>query len=294
MKQMPRHWVACLLLLTATPTPAQTPNPPGRLVDVGGHRVHLFCTGSGNPTVLVAGAGFSIDWALVQPEVARFTTICTYDVSGTAWSDPGPPLTCRARVEEIHKLVRAAHLDGPLVLVGLSIGACVVRLYAAEHPSDVGGMVIVDHAFRPDPDPDAGKQRPTPTSTFDSPPVLSSQTPIALTVEDMSNFQRLPERIQQLHRWAAALHPNLPTWEAAEDCLTQLKTVAPGPYPLRDLPLVVVSTANPSRGYERLQNDLIALSHRSIQLIAERSFHAVEIDQPEVVIDAIRRAVDRR
>ena len=293
MKQMHRLWVACLLLLAVVSAPAQTPDPPGRLVDVGGYRVHLYCTGSGSPTVLVAGAGYSFDWALVQPEVARFTTICTYDVSGTAWSDPGPPLSCRARVDEIHKLVRAAHLDGPLVLAGLSLGGCVVRLYAAEHPSDVAGIVIVDHAFRPDPDPDAGKQRPTPASTADSLPVLISQTPIALTVEDLSNFQRLPERIQQLHRWAAALHPNLPTWEAAEDCLAQLKIAAPGPYPLRDLPLVVVSTGNPARGYERLQNELIALSHRSIQLIAEKSFHAVEIDQPEVVIDAIRRVVDR-
>ncbi len=293
MKQMHRLWVACLLLLAAIPAPAQTPDPPGRLVDVGGYRVHLYCTGSGSPTVLVAGAGFSFDWALVQPEVARFTTICTYDVSGTAWSDPGPPLTCRARVDEIHKLVRAAHLDVPLVLVGLSIGGCVVRLYAAEYPSDVAGLVIVDHAFRPDLDPDAGKQRPTPSSTVDSLPVLISQTPIALTVEDMSNFQRLPERIQHLHRWAAGLHPNLPTWEAAEECLAQLKTAAPGPFSLHDLPLAVVSTANPARGYERLQNELIALSHRSIQLIAEKSFHAVEIDQPEVVVDATRRVVDR-
>jgi len=69
-----------LVLLFAIAAAAQTPVPPGKLVDVGGYRVHLYCTGTGGPTVLVVGAGFSFDWALVQPEVARFTRVCTYDV----------------------------------------------------------------------------------------------------------------------------------------------------------------------------------------------------------------------
>ena len=148
----------------------QTPAPPGRLVDVGGYRVHLYCTGAGSPAVMVVGAGFSFDWTLVQNAVSRFTTICTYDVSGTAWSDRGPELNCRARVDEVHRLLRAARIDGPLILAGLSIGGCVARLYAAEHPGEVSGMAIVDHAFSPDhPPPDAtlGKD-----AGLDSPPVL--------------------------------------------------------------------------------------------------------------------------
>jgi len=276
------------LFLLAAVAAAQTPAPPGRLVDVGGYRVHLYCTGQGSPTVLVVGAGFSSDWALVQPAVARLTTICTYDVSGTAWSDPGPPLTCRARVSEVHKLVLAAKLTTPLVLTGLSIGGCVARLYAAVYPTEVAGMVIVDHAFQPDPNPDAARG-PRASPGYDTPPVLIGQTPIALSVEDASAFQNLPESARQLHRWAMSLHPKLPTWADAEDCLKLLQPVRP----LGDLPLAVVSTGNQARGYERLQNELLALSHRSIQLIADRSFHAVQIDQPEVVVSAIRHVVDR-
>ena len=284
--------LTALLFAAAIVSSAQTPAPPGRLVDVGGYRVHLYCTGQGSPPVLVVGAGFSFDWSLVQPEIAELTTICTYDVSGTAWSDAGPRLTCRARVDEIRKLVRAAHLAEPPILVGLSIGGCVARLYAAEYPRGVLGMVLVDHAFRPDPDPDA-KPGPASTKGFDTLPVLISRTPIQVTVEDASDFQRLPQRVQELHRWAMSLNPKLPEWEDAQDCLDQLKQAAAGPFPLRDLPLAVVSTGNQSRGYERLQDQLLALSRRSIHMIAERSFHSVEIDQPEVVVAAIRQIVER-
>src|SRR5579883_1553971 len=123
---------------------AQTPAPLGKLVDVGGYRVHSYCTGSGGPTVLVVGGGFSVDWSLVQSGVSEFTTLCTYDVAGTAWSDPRPesrgPLTCRKRVSEIHRLIEAGQLPTPLVIVGLSIGGCVARLYAAQYPGDVAGM----------------------------------------------------------------------------------------------------------------------------------------------------------
>jgi pimeloyl-ACP methyl ester carboxylesterase len=228
---------------------------------------------------------------LVQPEVAKFSTICTYDISGTAWSDSGPVLTCRARVDEVHKLVRAAHLEWPLVLAGLSIGGCVARLYSAEYPSEVSGMVIVDHAFSNDPAPDAGHSHPGSEAGMDAPPRLIYQTPMVVTVEQSSEFNRLPERIRKLHQWAMSLNPKLPTWETAEDCLAELKAAAPGPYPLGNMPLVVVSTGNQARGYDRLQNALLALSRHSIHMMAELSFHSVEIDQPEVVAAAIRQVV---
>jgi len=195
-----------LALLAAVAT-AQAPAPPGKLVDVGGYRVHLNCTGAGRPTVFVAGAGFSSDWGLVQPEVARFTTICTYDVSGTAWSDPGTSLNCRERVNEVHKLVREAHVQEPLVLVGLSIGACVARLYAAEYPTEVAGLVLVDYAFSPDRDPPPSF---APRSDGVTMPVLIQQTPI-----DLIDLTRLPESLRQQHDWAMSLHPKLPTWEDA-------------------------------------------------------------------------------
>lgn len=291
---LPYHEPMRLLTLLAIALPlAGQPAPPGKLVDVGGYRVHVYCTGSGSPTVMVVGAGFSVDWALVQPEAAKFTRTCTYDVSGTAWSDAGPALTCRGRVDEIHRLIHAAHLDPPLVLTGLSIGGCVARLYAAEYPAEVSGMVIVDHAFSPDPVRDSDPGKPALRSDqVDTPPVLIYAAPIAVTAEESSDFQRLPEEARRLHRWAMSLNPKLPTWDSAQDCLAQLRSAAPGPYPLGDLPLVVVSTSNQARGYAGLQAALLALSHRSTQMMAEKSFHAVEIDQPEVVVAAIRKVVD--
>ncbi len=179
-----------------------TPYPPlGQLVDVGGYRVHLYCTGNGSPTVVVAGGGFSFDWGLVQTDVAKFTKVCTYDVSGTAWSDSGPLfLTCMERVSEINKLLRNAKIEGPYVLVGLSVGAMVARLYASLHGSEVVGMVIVDHAFIDvGVDPSFGGSSPRSIPGLDSPPVLISKTPIVLTVEETSDFGKLPQRNQELH-----------------------------------------------------------------------------------------------
>jgi pimeloyl-ACP methyl ester carboxylesterase len=198
-------------------------------------------------------------------------------------------LTCSERVSEVHKLLDKAKLEGPYVFVGLSIGALVARVYASKYPSEVAGMVMVDHAFI---DVGAVSSSLPATPGLDSPPVLIYKEPIVLTVEDTSDFAKLPERIQELHRWAASLKPVLATVETAEDCLFQLKSAARDSRPLGDMPLVVVSTGNQQPNYQRLQTELLSLSSRSKQFIAARSLHSVEIDQPEIVIDAIRRVVE--
>src|ERR1039457_7239830 len=149
----------CGPIVAQSPKPSPSP-PPGQLVDVGGYRVHINCTGAGSPVVVIVGAGFSFDWGLVQPEVAKYTKVCTYDVSGTAWSDPGPPLTCPARVNEVDTLLQQAGIEGPYVLVGLSVGALVARLYASLYPGEVAGVVMFDHAFI-----DAGGDAPSGNSS---------------------------------------------------------------------------------------------------------------------------------
>jgi len=232
---------------------------------------------------MIAGAGFSFDWALVQPEAAKFTHVCTYDPAGMAWSEPGPSFSCPTRVDELHNLVRNAKLDGPYVLVGLSVGALVARYYAARFPDEVAGMVIVDHAFT-----NPGGARPADTSG----PAVVQQTPIVITVEDSSQFRNLPEQAQRLHRWADSLHPSLPTVEMADQCMAALKAEEHGPNPLGDKPLVVISTGNQNRNYKKLQTELLTLSTRSEQLLATHSFHAVEIDEPEMVVQGIEQVVD--
>jgi pimeloyl-ACP methyl ester carboxylesterase len=271
--------LATLLFLTTISAAAQT--PLGNLIDVGGYRVHLYCTGTGAPTVMIVG-GFSFDWALVQLEVAKFTRVCTYDASGNAWSEPNPePPTCSRRVDEIHRLLAAAKIDGPYVFADFSAGALFARLYAKQHPSEVAAMVLIDHAYLP-----AKIASPPISPGPDSPPALISATPIEFGPEDEPGFDKLPARIRDFHRWAMSRNPSRPDAEIAEACIAELGNAALG-----NTPLVVVSTANDSRGYLELQTSLLALSRNSRHLIAGESFHSIEISQPEIVIRALRLAI---
>src|SRR5437660_2315254 len=100
------------------------PVPPGKLADVGGRKLHLYCTGKGSPTVILeSGAGsFSIDWALVQPEIAKMTRVCSYDRSGYAWSDPGPEWdTVEQVTRDLDVVLKNGGEHPPYVLVGQSI-----------------------------------------------------------------------------------------------------------------------------------------------------------------------------
>jgi pimeloyl-ACP methyl ester carboxylesterase len=265
--------------------------PPGKLINLGGYRIHLHCTGAEQPTVVIVGAGFSFDWALVQTEVQKFARVCTYDPAGTVWSDPGPGSACRERVNQIDGLLRAGSVEGPYVIVGLSVGAVIARLYTAEHRNQVAGLVIIDHAFVPD-DPLPVSGPPVSNSGLDSPPTLIEKTPIVFTAEDDPAFARLPKRIQEMHRTADSLKPVLPTPQEADECVRDVEAAEKGLSPLGAVPLVVVSTENDSPGYSRLQSELLSLSDSSRRLIARKSFHSVEISEPEVATEAIRQVVE--
>ena len=126
---------------------AQSYPPPGRLVDVSGYRLHLYCTGEGATTVVLdSGLGGSwLDWSKVQPALEETTRVCSYDRAGLGWSDVGPePRDARHAVDELHTLLQNAGISGPLILVGHSNGGLRAQLYAAEYPEDVVGMVLVD------------------------------------------------------------------------------------------------------------------------------------------------------
>src|SRR5687767_11067489 len=120
--------------------------PPGRLVDVGGgRRLHVNCTGSGSPTVVLeAGASsFAIDWSLVQPEVAKSTRVCSYDRAGSGWSDARPNVdTPRRVIDDLRAALQTAGEKPPYVMVGASRGGFFVRLFTATHPADVVGLVL--------------------------------------------------------------------------------------------------------------------------------------------------------
>src|SRR5207244_2745846 len=121
--------------------------PPGRLVDVDGHRLHLQCLGDGRPTVVLE-AGLStcsLDWSRVLPEVARLTRVCAYDRAGHGWSDRGSkPRTSQRLADELHTLLINAGIDGPYVLVGHSYGGQIARIFGTRYPDEVAGLVLVD------------------------------------------------------------------------------------------------------------------------------------------------------
>jgi len=142
-----RNLAQAIVLTTAAAAAAAGPPPPGRLVDLGGHRLHLHCTGRGAPTVVIEN-GFdelSTDWGHVQQRVARISRVCTYDRAGYGWSDPGPlPRTFDQINLELRDALRAAGEKAPLVLAGHSFGGAVVRQYAHTYGAEVAGLVLVD------------------------------------------------------------------------------------------------------------------------------------------------------
>ena len=280
-------------------TAQNSPVPLGRLIDVGGYRVHLYCIGAGSPAVVIVGAGYSFDWGLVQPEVAKLTQVCSYDHSGIGWSESGPKDSCSLRVSEIHAALKNGGIKGPYVLVGHSLGGLVARVYAGRYSDEVTGMVFVDHAFssmmRP-PLPGALKA-PPPSATPMAPTLLNSGGGRAIGLEDDPNFGKLPPRDRELHLWAiaetrdqTALQSN---HEVSMECAGQADAIAKEhTQPLGDKPLVDVSTDMlRSPEYIKLQTDLLSLSRNSKEMIAEKSGHFVIIDRPDVVIDAITQVV---
>jgi pimeloyl-ACP methyl ester carboxylesterase len=306
-----RRAVFLFLLTRSFAAAATDPQPLGKLVDVGGYRVHLYCMGTGSPAVVVAGGAFSFDWGLIQPDVAKFTRICTYDPPGTAWSDPYLPAQqqsprCIDRVAELHRLLIEAAVPGPYVLVGFSIGGLVGRLYTHEYPREVAGMVIVDHAFI-DVGSDAAHRAPvsaqpsepktsfgsTPADSVDSPPVLIASSPITLGLEDDWNFNKLPQRNRDLHAWAMSIHPARPTPETAAECSATVENATKDQaFPFADKPLIVIRTTEDLPNYERLQARLLRLSRNSKQIVAGNSSHMIIIDEPELVTNSVREVVE--
>lgn len=299
------RWALCLLHLGAAAAVAQarvsSPPPLGRLVDVGGYRVHLYCTGSGSPTTVIAGAGYSFDWDLVQSAASNDGRVCSYDPSGSAWSDTPPtPPTCDSHVAELHRLLQAAGIDDHLILVGQSIGAVFARLYATRFPQQVVGMVIVDHAaiirmaappigrggaaVLP-PGVALGRGVTLPPGVKLSPPVSGS--PAAAD----SPYHGLPARDRALHEWADTLPTSTsPRAQRAmfDACIQAVETEAARfARPLGRTPLVVISLPIPDSGYQALQRRLLALSSNSTQIVADSSGHLIHIDRPGLVAHAI-------
>ena len=121
--------------------------PSGRLVDVGGRRLHLDCTGAGSPTVVLLPGfgGFSSTWAWIAPAIADDTRVCAYDRAGRAWSEgDDSEQDGIALAADLHALLASAQVPAPYVLAGHSFGGLAAMTFAERYPRDVAGMVLLD------------------------------------------------------------------------------------------------------------------------------------------------------
>jgi pimeloyl-ACP methyl ester carboxylesterase len=269
--------------------------PPGQMVDVGGYRLHLHCTGSGSPTVVIeSGWGeSSATWGWVQPEVARTTRVCTYDRAGMGWSEASPyPRTARQFAKELHTLLEKANEPGPYVLVAHSLGGYTVRVYAHDYPEEVSGLVLIDVQDLPASDA-APKPAPKPGRTS-LPALMARVGLVRLLASPLGAIQNLPLVEKQAY-YASAVTPLY-----AQTFLDEGRGMSEGGAQARDvttlgtLPIIVLSRGKDQDAkHTAAQTALLQLSTDSQQFFADQSGHNIMIDQPEASVVAIVRMVEQ-
>lgn len=275
---------------------AQFP-PPGKLVDVGERRLHLYCTGAGEgPTVVIeAGAGaFSVNHWAVQQRVAQFARVCTYDRAGYGWSDPAPK--GRSLLDRVHDLHAVLHLGGvsePYILAGHSMGGLLVQIYQQRYPKEVVGMVLIEGT-----NPNAMFGKPI-GRTLAATGIAARAGALAVGI----GLKPLIDPVTGLLKPAKGQPPEAalaylagPLRVRAEDLAFYGKPLRGLRYDgskgsLHDLPLAVVTRKFPgaASSFNTAQTELAAMSTRSTMIDADRSGHNVNIDRPDVVADAIRQ-----
>lgn len=269
---------------------AEFPAIPGKRFDVGGYQLHIHCSGSGSPTVIVdVGLGDdSTDWTPIQQAVSTNTRICVFDRPGYGWSDFGPsPRTSNRIASELEILLEQAEIAPPYILVGHSFGGYNIRVFAANNPQMVAGMVLVDASHEDQYNqfkiklPNNFNRRGTimilPKSTdslahANKPPVLRERAFHAARAE----ISALDESSMQLQKNSA----------------------------LPIVPLIVISRGKPEwygdvsqqqreNTWIDLQQDLSHLSPISTHMFAHQSGHAIPHEQPEIIIEAIEQIVSQ-
>jgi pimeloyl-ACP methyl ester carboxylesterase len=295
------------LAVSANPAEAALSAPPGKLVDIGGRKLHLHCTGNGSPTiVLEAGAGaFAIDWALVQPEIARSNRVCSYDRAGQGWSDQSTAVETPARVvQDLHAALQVAGEKPPYVMVGASMGGIFVREYEIKYPEEVVGMALVDPThedrlftmLRGEGVAISSLTAEQFQSTIPPGPAqIPEQSP-----ETGSPFDKLPSDLFKLRvaletHLIASLPKSVPhdvvveSAEGGRAAFVELHQFsAAKKYPLGDRPLVVLTRGlDSSQDLKDAHASLSRLSSNSRHSIVADSGHEIHLYKPGAVIQAV-------
>lgn len=301
--------------------------PPGRLVDVGGHRLHIQCEGERSPSVVFDAAlgGSSLSWSLVVPGVASITRVCAYDRAGLGWSDGGPlPRTAGRVADELHELLRRAAVPTPWILVGHSYGGLVVRLLAARHSRSVAGLVLIEPAHPDEWIQPSDEQRRqiargarlcrygAQAARLGVGKALAALVSVGaigtawaiVKVVSRGGLGREDENIlAPIWKLPPAIRPILKEmWtqpkffealgsqiESIGDSANQVLKEAPGHY--GDLPLVVVTAANAKEQRMRADAALARRSTRGRHVIVADSGHWIPLDAPDAVVSVVGELV---
>lgn len=257
---------------------------PGTLVDIGGHKLHIRCVGpqGATPTVILeaGGGGSSTDWTLIQDLLAPRVKTCAYDRAGLGWSEPGPsPRTMRQEVFELHALLDTIKQPGPFVLVGHSIGGLLVRLYTEQYGSDIVGIVLVD-------------------PTHESAMLGSVRFGGWVRLREKATARPVPES-RRGGKPSANYNPDEDY--LAEELQQMYLSRKLNPEPLGKRPLIVLAAGRGSRppgtsddlwAQLRVEKDgqkidLSRLSSNSRFILDPSSSHAIQINNPQLVLRAI-------
>jgi pimeloyl-ACP methyl ester carboxylesterase len=296
-------------------------HPTGKLVDAGGHRLHIHVLGKGGPIVIFenGSADFSWVWDLVQPEISQLTKTVSYDRAGYAWSEPGPmPRTGKQIAYELHTALQHAGIKGPYILVGQSFGGFLIRDFSRFYKKDVVGMVLVDVVHEDEKIMINGKAirvREMATGRK-APPVQAVKknmdtdskkvNPLVANTNLEPPLDKLPPYDQKLQLWAKTQFNYFKAvssemdW-SPEDVADMYKNRNNLSYKLGNIPLIVISKGNGDfSGAEagelekqriKLQNDLTYLSTNSKHIIDKKSGHNIHLEDPSTVIRAIKEVL---
>jgi pimeloyl-ACP methyl ester carboxylesterase len=285
--------------------------PPGRIVDAGTAKLHMFCTGpAGRPTIILEAGGGDIStvWRKVQPRLANAYRVCSYDRAGQGWSGTSSALRSpEAIASELHRALEAASERAPYLLVGHSLGGLYARAFAQIYPSDTIGLVLIDSSV----DGLDGAPAP-PLVDVEGLRLAGLLRPfvrfgLARLLMSTDGTGRDPAA-----RAEAALRPKASAILATYDGLALVRSGHSGPRPapgvLGARPVVVVTSRGPLKGldqlpkrlradalryrpaYQAAQTGFTRLSHCSVQIFADRSGHDVHLDQPDLATSAIMLA----
>ena len=278
--------IVCLLITLFTGIGAKADDAVIQHVDIGGRKLTLQSQGTGQPAVIIE-SGFGLptvesgEWKTVCDEIAKTNQVCIYDRAGLGSSDPAPakPRTSRDVAEDLHELLVAAKVRGPYVLVGHSVGGFHVRVFAGMYPKDVAGIVLVDSAH---PDQDSKWLAALgPAMPGEDPAVQSARdfltSRMTKPIEKPEPFDAAASCAQvraagSLGNKPLAVVTHSPNWRMVPDLPDDVSKK------LEDIGL-------------QLQNDLAALSTDNTHVIATRAGHEIHVDEPALVIKAIREVV---